>query len=475
MRPSHKLTHALLALGALLMFASAARAANQVSSVDLSITKTGPATIGAGNTINYTIVSTNQSGGRIPVVGATVTDNFPANLTNVTWTCTASAGSSCGAPVGSGNIADTVTLAPQGTVTYSVSAHVSAVSCGNFSNTATVAPPPGLTDSNPENNTATVTTTPIQPNLGPGQCFPAASEISDDKAGSVLIYNIYSSDPSNLNETNTRFNITNTHTSSSVFVHLFFVDGNTCSAADMSLCLTANQTVSFLASDIDPGTTGYLIAVAVGPDGCPISFNFLIGNEFVKLHVGSSREADLGAEACGAEFGSPLPGCDPNSPTVTLPFNGIVGAGYNRLPRTLALDSFPSPADGNNTLLVVNRIGGNLAGGGTGTIGTLFGLLFDDVETGVSWSLSGGCQLRGVLSNNFPRTTPRLSTLIPQGRTGWMKFWAASDVPILGAAINFTESAKTSPSAFNGGHNLHKLTLTATGTLTIPIFPPHCG
>jgi len=48
-------------------------------------------------------------------------------------------------------------------------------------------------------------------------------------------------------------------------VHLFFVDGATCSIADSLVCLTPNQTASFLASDIDPGTTGY-ITKPFGPE-----------------------------------------------------------------------------------------------------------------------------------------------------------------------------------------------------------------
>jgi hypothetical protein len=76
-------------------------------------------------------------------------------------------------------------------------------------------------------------------------------------------------------------------------------------------------------------------------------------------------------------------------------------------------------------MLIVNRIGGDLTTGAQ-TIGSLAGLLFDDSETARSFSIDGRtCQLRGLLGNNFPRTVPRYTTVIPAGRTGWMKFWAA--------------------------------------------------
>ena len=52
--------------------------------------------------IQYTIVVTNHG----PAVAtASVTDTFPAQLTVGTWTCTATAGSSCGSASGTSNLA----------------------------------------------------------------------------------------------------------------------------------------------------------------------------------------------------------------------------------------------------------------------------------------------------------------------------------------------------------------------------------
>src|SRR5262249_39674655 len=153
--------------------------------------------------------------------------------------------------------------------------------------------------------------------------------------------------------------------------------------------------------DLDPGTTGYIVAVATNPvTGCPVSFNFLVGDEYVKL--ASGHAANLGAEAFSAIAGG-LPSCDANSTTAQLNFDGI---SYNRAPRVLADDNIPSRADGNDTLLVLNRIGGNLATGAA-TPGTIFGILYDDTENALSFSVNGSCQLRSSLSNAFPRTTPR--------------------------------------------------------------------
>ena len=85
---------------------------------DLSITKTdGLTSVNQGATLTYTIVASNA--GPSAVVGATVSDVFPAQLSSVTWTCAASAGSSCPAS-GSGNLSALVNLLSGGTATFTV-------------------------------------------------------------------------------------------------------------------------------------------------------------------------------------------------------------------------------------------------------------------------------------------------------------------------------------------------------------------
>ena len=306
----------------------------------------------------------------------------------------------------------------------------------------------------------------------PGLVYPIDSPVSDQKAGSLLFYNFYTSGAASGNAQNTQFSITNTSTSSAAFVHLFFV-AEGCNVADAFVCLTARQTASFLASDLDPGVSGYMVAIANdGVNGCPFSFNFLIGSAFVKL--ASGHHCRLNAEAFSALYNGVLPGCDANSTTAAIAFNGALG-GYNQAPRVLALDNIQPRAEGNDTLLIINRVGGNLAIGAS-TLGTLFGQLFDDAETGFSFSVTGSCQLRSSLSNAFPRTTPRFEDVIPAGRSGWLLIssFSPTDIGILGAAINFNPNAGAAANAFSGGDNLHKLTLSATNTYIVPVFPPSC-
>jgi hypothetical protein len=190
----------------------------------------------------------------------------------------------------------------------------------------------------------------------------------------------------------------------------------------------------------------------------------LIGDEYVKFPTGHA--ANLGAEAISVSELPLLVFLSNGGSVATVFFDGIC---YNQLPRTLAVDSVPSAHDGNSMLLIVNRPFGNLVTGGS-TLGTLFGIFYDDAENTASYSFTGGCQFRNVYSDTFPRTVPRLSTFIPAGHTGWTKFWTAADTPVFGCVINFNPNA----SGFNGGHNLHKLTLTNNGSMMIPVFPPGC-
>jgi hypothetical protein len=275
---------------------------------------------------------------------------------------------------------------------------------------------------------------------------------SDQQAGSVLVYNAYTSDASNPATADTRVNITNTNQVSGIAVHLFFLRGTDCNVADSFLCLTENQTASFQMSDLDPGVSGYIIAIASTSNGLPaLKFEFLIGDAYVKYATGHA--ANLAAIAC---------------PVVAATQDGITANLLVRVARVLAVDNIPSRADGNDTLLILNRIGGDLAAG-VGSVGTVFGIVYNDVETPYSFVFSGGsCQFRNSIASPTPfRTTPPLNSIIPSGRSGWIRL--TPNNTLLGAAIN----RNTMAAGFNGGHNLHILTTQDT-VLNVPIIVSNC-
>jgi len=122
---------------------------------DLSIVKTNNvSSVTPGSIVTYSIVVTNL--GPASVSGAMVVDNMPSSLTNVVWTCSASAGGSCPSS-GSGNINASVSLPAGGTATFMVTGTLSASASGSLSNTATATPPPGTIDPAPGNNSSTDT------------------------------------------------------------------------------------------------------------------------------------------------------------------------------------------------------------------------------------------------------------------------------------------------------------------------------
>src|SRR5262249_29834858 len=125
--------------------ASAATTVN--GSADLSITKTAPATVGAGQQFTYTLSVHN--GGPSDATGVSVTDPLPTGVTFVS--------ASTGCTNASGTVTCTVGALANGanaTATIVVTAPNNATP---LTNTATVAGSP--TDPNTANNTASATTT----------------------------------------------------------------------------------------------------------------------------------------------------------------------------------------------------------------------------------------------------------------------------------------------------------------------------
>ena len=121
---------------------------------DVSLTKTPSAPVAAAGTpFTWTVAVLNNGPSR--AVGASVTDSFPVPFTGVTWTCTASSGSSCSSPTGTGTIATAVDLLAGGTATFVATGLSAPVGGGPLVNVATVAVAVGTTDPDLSNNTDT--------------------------------------------------------------------------------------------------------------------------------------------------------------------------------------------------------------------------------------------------------------------------------------------------------------------------------
>lgn len=112
---------------------------------NLSVTMSdGKTQVTAGTTVTYTIVITNA--GPSAAVNAHIVDTAPASLTNVSWTCTAAAGSTCPAPTGTGSLDQLMTVGTTGNVTFTLTGTVDPAAQGTLSNSVTVTPPAGTSD-----------------------------------------------------------------------------------------------------------------------------------------------------------------------------------------------------------------------------------------------------------------------------------------------------------------------------------------
>jgi len=141
---------------------------------DLALTvMAAPGTVASGGVVTYTLTIVNN--GPAGVTEAVVTDTPPAGVGFGNWTCSVTnAGSgalttACGATSGSGNVSTTATLNPGATITYVISATVSAGASGNLIDAARVDVPAGTTDSSPANNASAAPITVQAPPPPPPQ------------------------------------------------------------------------------------------------------------------------------------------------------------------------------------------------------------------------------------------------------------------------------------------------------------------
>ncbi len=282
------------------------------------------------------------------------------------------------------------------------------------------------------------------------------TRVSDQKAGSVLVFPYYTSTIGGGSDT--RMSVSNISNGTGLsYVHLFLMDGTSCQQSDFFLCLTPNATFGFKASDYDPGNTGYLIAVAVNAQGVPIQNNVLIGNAFVN----TPQFADnYGAESFAANSFA-VATVEGNAATLYFDHTG-----YDAVPKQFAVE-IQSPIDAPGQQIVTAGLSGNLVTSqlsGAAQVG--IGQAYNEKEVFASFSswLTGACQARATISTTSPRVPNGLGILIKAGQAGSLKF-------NVGGGVGLLLTPRTAP--WRGIRTLHKTQTTAT-TLTIPIFAPIC-
>ena len=144
-------------------------------SADVSVVKSGSASVAAGSTVTYTVVVTN--GGPSDASSVSLTDTLPPNTTFASLNQTTGPIFTCNtpAPGGTGTITCTIaTLASGASATFSIVLNVSPSATGSLSNTANV----GSTTSDPNgaNNMSTKNTT-----------VAASADVSVTKSGPASV------------------------------------------------------------------------------------------------------------------------------------------------------------------------------------------------------------------------------------------------------------------------------------------------
>lgn len=292
----------------------------------------------------------------------------------------------------------------------------------------------------------------------------AANRQSDQKPGSVLFYHRYTSSLSNPGAKDTTISFTNTSFTDSTKARLFFVNGQDCQTFDVAVCLNPQQTTTFKMSEYDPGTTGYVVAVAIDNDGKPTQFNWLIGNAQIRQISplnNQSYDTILSATAVAKRSSAAV--------TVTNNKAEMVfdDSMYDSLPSQIAADNIPSQGtsaqNANATFLGLYRPTGDLSGG---TVAPKIDFSIFNTQGGTSIaSQTLGCY--ADLRLNTIRFNPQLTTTLPAGQTGWIRISTPDKLPIMGAQFS-------SGASFSSGATLRAIMYTPDYRIHVPVKIPGC-
>ncbi len=164
---------------------------NIANRANLSVAKSGPASVGAAGLVSYTLVATNA--GPLSADGALLQDPVIPNFTASGITCTATSGGA----VCPANTATTLanlqaagisipTLPSGGSVTFTVSGTAGSA---NITNTASITAPPGITNSNTTATSTAVTAVTPAADVASRATFPANVNAGQPVSGTVTFNN----------------------------------------------------------------------------------------------------------------------------------------------------------------------------------------------------------------------------------------------------------------------------------------------
>lgn len=293
----------------------------------------------------------------------------------------------------------------------------------------------------------------------------AAKLIGDQKPGSVLFFNRYSSNASNPGREDSNINITNTSPTTAAYIRLFLVNGATCQSNEIQICLAAQETASYLLSDLDPGVRGYVIAVATDLQGQPIQFNWLTGNVIIRQLASNN----------GVSYNSMLPAVAvaKRKDGALTNINGVAemifdDLNYDRLPGQIAFDSVPSQTSASNATTLslyrpITDLNGSVPNAGVQLTG--WGKNNQGQVAPSTGNLPVACYSDLIMSTFRFQPTP-ISQLIPPGAKAWFSASSNDLLPLMGAQFNSGD--------FNSGNNARPLTFSAEYRIRVPVLPVTC-
>ncbi|NBO65637.1 MAG: HYR domain-containing protein, partial [Acidobacteria bacterium] len=318
--------------------------------------------------------------------------------------------------------------------------------------------------------TATMVQSSDQPIIGPGipQTGSAApqSALSNLKAGSVLFFPSYLSSSTDPSQINTIITLTNTNPRDGITVRLAWI--HDCQVDNTFVSLAGNQTQTLLASLENPGKSGYLMALAINPNGIPTQFNWLIGS--ASLRNGQGYTATYSAIGIAKRSGGAVQSTDMT--VVPMVFNDVQ---YDRLPEQVALDHLQNQDPAKSTVAgdtvktsatLISPLS-SLIGGVAEPI-SLTAVLYDKSGRPYPQTTNGSCSISRTADELW--ADPPLSGIISPDRPGWARFAAETGtraLPLIGVSI----STEQLPGTANIRH-MQVLRRLDTFTMAVPVIKP---
>lgn len=221
------------------------------------------------------------------------------------------------------------------------------------------------------------------------------SFVSNQKPGSILVFPYFVT-PSETSST--QISVNNLHLRTAIKLKVFHVHvTGTVVPSEITVDAFSSAEIP-LPDGLGDRAAGFVVAVAVDEAGIPVSFNNLIGFEYVKRS--DSNMGLLYADAYPALFSGTLPGANPNATEVMLPLDGFT---YGMSVAEMAVGDIPL-TPGSSTTIVVCTLPRTLRSeAGTSVRKTQFMLISKDaistpnVSTRVQTSLILNADLKAAL------------------------------------------------------------------------------